>query len=126
MISGAYFGDTTSPLSDSANLAAAAAGVDLYEHIRETALTSGLALAIALVVFWLLGQPGDFDASDKMRPSRVTFHLSLVMFLPLVVVVALAVFKVPAVHHDLPRRARRRRARRVRGTGPRDRLRRHR
>ena len=37
IISGAYFGDTTSPLSDSANLAAGAAGADLYQHIRETA-----------------------------------------------------------------------------------------
>ena len=40
IISGAYFGDKSSPLSDSANLAAAAAGVDLYQHIRETLLTS--------------------------------------------------------------------------------------
>ena len=40
VISGAYFGDKSSPLSDSANLAAAAAGVDLYQHIRETLLTS--------------------------------------------------------------------------------------
>ena len=66
MISGSYFGDTTSPLSDSANLAAAAAGADLYQHIRETVLTSVLALAIALSVFWTLGSPGDFDASGKI------------------------------------------------------------
>src|SRR5262249_48676250 len=50
VISGAYFGDTSSPLSDSANLAAAAAGVDLYDHIRETALTSFLALILSLIV----------------------------------------------------------------------------
>jgi NhaC family Na+:H+ antiporter len=95
VISGAYLGDTTSPLSDSANLAAAAAGVDLYDHIRETALTSGLSLAIALGVFWLLGRPGDFDASDKMRAIQATFQPSLMMFLPLLFVIALAVLKVP-------------------------------
>jgi Na+:H+ antiporter, NhaC family len=95
VISGAYLGDTTSPLSDSANLAAAAAGVDLYDHIRETALTSVLSFAIALGVFWMFGQPGDFDASDKMRSLQTTFHPSLVMFLPLIFVVALAAFKVP-------------------------------
>ncbi len=73
VISGAYFGDKSSPLSDSANLAAAAAGVDLYQHIRETLLTSTMALAISLTVFFMLGQPGDFDATDKMdgNPERV-------------------------------------------------------
>src|SRR5262249_14891217 len=95
VISGAYLGDTTSPLSDSANLAAAAAGVDLYDHIRETALTSLISFATAIGVFWLLGQPGDFDASDKMRAIQATFHPSLVMFLPLLFVIALAVFKIP-------------------------------
>jgi NhaC family Na+:H+ antiporter len=95
VISGAYFGDTTSPLSDSANLAAAVADVDLYQHVRETALTSGLALAIALAVFWLLGRPGDFDASAKMVAIESAFHMSPILFLPLAVVVGLALLKVP-------------------------------
>jgi Na+:H+ antiporter, NhaC family len=95
VLSGAYFGDTTSPLSDSANLAAAAGGVDLYQHIRETALTSGPALAISLVVFWLLGQPGDYDASEKMAAIQSAFQPSLVLFVPLVVVVVLALLRFP-------------------------------
>ncbi|MGF6598573.1 Na+/H+ antiporter NhaC [Paraburkholderia sp. GAS448] len=53
VISGAYFGDKSSPLSDSANLAAA--GVDLYEHVRETLLTSVVAMVITLAVFFMLG-----------------------------------------------------------------------
>src|SRR5262249_17327347 len=68
---------------------------DLYDHVRETALTSVVSFAIALGVFWLLGQPGDFDASDKIRAIQATFQPTLVMFLPLVFVVALAVFKIP-------------------------------
>jgi Na+:H+ antiporter, NhaC family len=95
VISGAYFGDTTSPLSESANLAAATAGVDLYEHVRETTLTSAIALAIALGVFWLFGRPGQFDASDKIDAIQSVFHVTLVLFLPLVIVVALALFKFP-------------------------------
>ena len=95
VISGAYLGDTTSPLSDSANLAAATGEVDLYRHIRETALTSGLALSIALVVFWTLGRPGDFDASAKMTAIRGAFHMSPVLFLPLILVVGLALFRLP-------------------------------
>ena len=94
IISGAYFGDTCSPLSDSANLAAAASGVDLYTHLRETLLTSSVALAISLVIFFLLGQPGDFDASTKIEGIKESFHISLWLFLPLIVVVGLAAFKV--------------------------------
>ena len=93
--SGAYFGDTTSPLSDSANLAAAVAEVALYRHVRETAITSGLALAIALAVFWLLGRPGDFDASAKIAAIESSFHMTPLLFLPLVVVIGLALFKTP-------------------------------
>ena len=95
IISGAYFGDTCSPLSDSANLAAAASGVDLYRHLRETLLTSAVAVAIALAIFFMLGQPGDFDASAKIAGIRGAFNISLWLFLPLVVVVVLAAFKFP-------------------------------
>jgi NhaC family Na+:H+ antiporter len=95
VISGAYFGDTTSPLSDSANLAAAVAGVDLYQHVRETALTSTIAIAAALFVFWLLGRPGDFDASGKVAAIENAFHMSPILFLPLAVVIGMALLKVP-------------------------------
>jgi NhaC family Na+:H+ antiporter len=95
IISGAYLGDTTSPLSDSANLAAPAGGVDLYRHIRETALTSSLAVAIALAMFWTLGRPGDFDASDKIEAIRGAFEITPWLFVPLVVVVSLALLKFP-------------------------------
>jgi NhaC family Na+:H+ antiporter len=94
IISGAYFGDTCSPLSDSANLAAAASGVDLYPHLRETLLTSSMAVAISMVIFFMLGQPGDFDATAKLKGITDAFHISLWLFLPLVLVVTLAAFKV--------------------------------
>jgi NhaC family Na+:H+ antiporter len=96
VISGAYFGDKSSPLSDSANLAAAAAGVDLYQHIRETLLTSIVSVSIALAVFFALGEPGDHDASEKMSAIRNAFEISPLLFLPLVVVVGLAVMRLPA------------------------------
>jgi Na+:H+ antiporter, NhaC family len=95
LISGSYFGDTTSPLSDSANLAAGVSGVDLYQHLRETALVSALALAIALIVFWLLGSPGAFDSSSKLAAIEKAFHISPVLFLPLAIVIGLALMKFP-------------------------------
>ncbi|NKJ47550.1 Na+/H+ antiporter NhaC [Burkholderia sp. SG-MS1] len=95
IISGAYFGDKSSPLSDSANLAAAAAGVDLYRHIREMFLTSAVSMAISLCVFYLLGQPGDFDAGAEIEAMRGAYHISLWSFVPLLLVILLAVFRIP-------------------------------
>lgn len=95
VISGSYFGDKASPLSDTANLIAATAGADLYAHIRETMMTSGAAIAVTLVVFWLLGSPGEFDGSAKRDAIDQVFHMTPWLFLPLAVVVAAAVMKVP-------------------------------
>jgi NhaC family Na+:H+ antiporter len=95
IISGAYFGDTTSPVSGSPNLAAAAAGADFYDNVRETFVISAAALTISLIAFGLLGRPGDFDASAKMAAIEGTFRMSPVLFLPLIVVAGLAVLKTP-------------------------------
>ena len=57
IISGAYFGDKASPLSDTANLATATAGSGIYEHIRESLWTSLPALFLAVVIFAFLGAP---------------------------------------------------------------------
>ncbi len=95
VISGAYFGDKSSPLSDTANLAAAVAGANLYQHLREVLWTSIPAFAITLLIFLFMGSPGDFDATEKLESIRKTFDVSLVHFLPLVVVVALAALRFP-------------------------------
>ena len=95
VISGAYFGDKSSPLSDTANLAAAVGGANLYQHLREVLWTSIPAFAITLLIFLFMGSPGDFDASEKLDSIRNTFDVSLVHFLPLVVVVALAALRFP-------------------------------
>jgi NhaC family Na+:H+ antiporter len=95
VISGAYFGDKSSPLSDTANLAAAVGGANLYQHLREVLWTSIPAFAITLLIFLFMGSPGDFDASEKLDSIRKTFDVSLLHFLPLVVVVALAALRFP-------------------------------
>lgn len=95
IISGAYFGDTTSPLSDSANLAAATAGANLYDHMRETLPNAAGSLAIALVAFWLLGAPGDADVPGEMTVISEVVPISPVMFAPLAVVIALALLRLP-------------------------------
>lgn len=95
VISGAYFGDKSSPLSDTANLACAAAGSQLYDHVRESLWTSLPALLLALAAFWMLGSPGDFDASGTLEALRGLHTPSLLHFLPLALVLALAMLRWP-------------------------------
>ncbi|MBY6090462.1 Na+/H+ antiporter NhaC family protein [Maritimibacter alkaliphilus] len=94
IISGAYFGDKSSPLSDSTNLATAAAGSNLYAHIVETLWTSVPSLLIALALFWMLGEPGEFDASPITDRLAADFNVGLVPFVPLVLVLGMAVGRV--------------------------------
>ncbi len=95
VISGAYFGDKSSPLSDTANLACAAAGANLYDHVRESLWTSVPSLVIALALFWSLGSVGDFDASAVLARIGAAFHPSLLHFLPLLLVLLLALLRWP-------------------------------
>jgi NhaC family Na+:H+ antiporter len=97
IISGAYFGDKASPLSDTANLAAAAAGSDIFSHIRESLWTSVPALLLAIAGFWLLGRPGDFDASAMLQAIGKHVEVSPWNFAPLVLVLVLAVLRTPPV-----------------------------
>jgi NhaC family Na+:H+ antiporter len=95
VISGAYFGDKASPLSDTVNLAAAAAGSDLFQHIKESLWTSVPALVLALIGFFLLGRPGEFDASGMLSGLNQHFVITPWALLPLVLVFGLAVLRFP-------------------------------
>ena len=95
VISGAYFGDKSSPLSDTTNLACAAAGADLYDHTREALWTSAPSLVLSLALFWALGAPSDFDASPTISGIRAVFEPSLLHILPLVLVLVLALTRWP-------------------------------
>ena len=95
VISGAYFGDKSSPLSDTANLACAASGADLYDHIRELLWTSVPALLLALAAFWSLGSPIEFDPGPTLARIEAGFHPRLLHFLPLILVLGLALLRWP-------------------------------
>jgi len=97
VISGAYFGDKASPLSDTVNLATAVAGADIYAHIRESLWTSVPALALAVIGFGLLGKPGDFDATALLGAIDTKVHVSLWALLPLAVVMGLSMARVAPV-----------------------------
>jgi NhaC family Na+:H+ antiporter len=95
IISGAYFGDKLSPLSGTANLACAAAGSDLYAHFAESLRTSGPSLLIALVLFWSLGTPVEFNPAGVTARIEAAFQPSPVHFIPLALVLALAIMRWP-------------------------------
>src|SRR5262249_39195627 len=60
-----------------------------------TAITSAIAVGIALAVFFFLGRPGDFDASEKMRAMEGAFNITVWLFIPLAVVTGLALLRFP-------------------------------
>ncbi|MDA0679148.1 MAG: Na+/H+ antiporter NhaC [Proteobacteria bacterium] len=100
IISGAYFGDKMSPLSDTTNLAPAVAGTDIFSHIRHMAWTTGPSFTIALILFAIVGMGADStaDASalDLLKNTlEQSFNISVIALLPLAVVLYLAYKKTP-------------------------------
>jgi len=101
IISGAYFGDKMSPLSDTTNLAPAIAGTDLFSHIRHMIWTTGPSLIIALIIFLIMGlnsnAEGNADGLALIQSTlQNTFNISVVSFVPIVVIFVLAYKKMPA------------------------------
>ena len=100
IISGAYFGDKMSPLSDTTNLAPAVAGTDLFTHIRHMLWTTGPSFGIAFVLFAVIGfagsgQQGDASLGAMQMTLTENFDISLLTLLPLVVVFYMAARKFP-------------------------------
>jgi NhaC family Na+:H+ antiporter len=91
VISGAYFGDKLSPLSDTTNLAPAMAGGDLFTHIRYMTFTTVPSIVITLIVFIILGLTqsvnGDSDTTTLLQTieGQFTIHWGL-FFVPLMVI----------------------------------------
>ncbi len=97
VISGAYFGDKMSPLSDTTNLAPAMAGTDLFTHIRYMLFTTGPTIIITLIVFIILSATidttGTTDISELLSTIDQTFNITPWLFVVPVVVIALIVTK---------------------------------
>ena len=100
IISGAYFGDKMSPLSDTTNLAPAVAQTDLFTHIKHMTWTTTPSFVIALVLFTIVGLGADVNAdSDALTLLSTTlqdsFNITPLALLPLLVVFTMAFRKVP-------------------------------
>ena len=101
VISGAYFGDKLSPLSDTTNLAPAMAGGELFSHIRYMTFTTIPSIVITLIVFFVLSltqeTTGTVDTESLMIAIREKFTINFWLFLVPTTVIILIIKKTPPV-----------------------------
>ncbi|HYF70058.1 MAG TPA: Na+/H+ antiporter NhaC [Ohtaekwangia sp.] len=102
IVSGAYFGDKLSPLSDTTNLAPAMAGTDLFTHIRYMMITTVPSILITLLIFFVWGFTLETplkasDPNDVLRAIENSFNLNPLLFVVPALVIAMIVKKVPAL-----------------------------
>ncbi|WP_298767033.1 Na+/H+ antiporter NhaC [uncultured Polaribacter sp.] len=97
VISGAYFGDKMSPLSDTTNLAPAMAGTDLFTHIKYMSITTVPTIVVTLIVFAIISgnieTTGGADISNLLGTIKNTFHISPLLFLVPGIVIAMILMK---------------------------------
>ncbi|MFV0498633.1 MAG: Na+/H+ antiporter NhaC [Bacilli bacterium] len=104
VVSGAYFGDKMSPLSDTTNLAPAVAGTDIFKHIRSMMYTTIPALVVAAIVYTVVGfklaKSGAVDLSQVEATREIlnmSFNIGLWVFIPPILVIILILLKMPAL-----------------------------
>lgn len=97
VLSGAYFGDKMSPLSDTTNLAPTMAGGDLFSHIKYMSLTTVPTILVTLLVFIIIGfsieTTGSPDVSDKLMAIDAAFNISPWLFIVPAIVIFMIVKK---------------------------------
>ncbi|MFD2830988.1 Na+/H+ antiporter NhaC [Corticicoccus populi] len=103
IISGAYFGDKISPLSDTTNLAAAVVGADVIDHVKHMLWTTIPAYILTFIVFFILGLnygQGDASLTDINAMTNYlseSFNLGIITLIPVVIVISLLIFKKPPI-----------------------------
>lgn len=101
IISGAYFGDKMSPLSDTTNLAPAVAGSELFTHVRHMVRTTAPSFGLALILFAAIGlaapaPEGSGDLDAVLEALDRSFAIGPHLLLPLVLVLTLVARRMPA------------------------------
>jgi len=100
VISGAYFGDKMSPLSETTNLAPAVAGTDLYTHIKGMMWTAVPSIIIAMAIFGVIGFTGEFqaplDLTVVLEAIESVYTVGLLTLIPLLIVLIMSLRRIPA------------------------------
>lgn len=102
IISGAYFGDKLSPLSDTTNLAPAMAGTDLFTHIRHMMWTTTPSIVLAIIGFAIAGKiaptsTAEVGLDEILATLDSTFNIGLHLLIPALLVIVLVVLRMPAL-----------------------------
>lgn len=102
IISGAYFGDKMSPMSDTTNLAPAVSGTDLFTHIRYMLYTTIPSISITLILFaiigFFVGSEGDTQQVNNILSAiNESFYISPILFIVPVIVIVLIIRKIQAI-----------------------------
>ncbi len=104
IVSGAYFGDKMSPLSDTTNLASIVAGSKLYEHIAHMLYTTGPSFILAGIVYVFLGLSMDtsttvssVDSLQSIALMDEIYNLNWIMIIPVVIVIWGSISKKPTI-----------------------------
>lgn len=104
VVSGAYFGDKLSPLSDTTNLASAVCEVNIYEHISNQMWTTGIAAILSGLFYFLYGQI--FISGNAASPETVLslmnslenmFNWNIILLVPLLIVLVGSITKKPTI-----------------------------
>ena len=103
IVSGSYFGDKMSPLSDTTNVAPAMAGAELFDHIGSMFYTTAPAFIVSLIIYVALGMKFGGQGTDAkvvgdmMATINQTFNVSLWTLLPPLAVITMSLLHIPAI-----------------------------
>ena len=104
VVSGAYFGDKMSPLSDTTNLAPAMAGATLFDHIKHMIYTTGTSMVIVLIAYAVMGfmfssgNAVDLSVVEEVKEFiKASSNISVIALIPPVFVIAAVALKLPAI-----------------------------
>lgn len=103
VLSGAYFGDKMSPLSDTTNMAPAMVGTDLYTHIKHMTYTTGVSYGITLIIeivigFFYGGGEANLEKVNQILSGiEAQFSINPLLLIPPAIIIILAFRKIPAI-----------------------------
>ncbi|WP_163971364.1 Na+/H+ antiporter NhaC [Oceanobacillus halotolerans] len=100
IVSGAFFGDKMSPLSDTTNLASSIVGVDLFDHIKHISLTTIPAFIISFIIFIILSPNESASFQDVKLYQDALDEAALIhwsSWIPFIVLIIFTIFRIPAL-----------------------------
>lgn len=99
IVSGAFFGDKMSPLSDTTNLASTIVEVDLFDHIKNMSLTTIPDFIMSFILFVILSPRGTLPKSDMITYQNALSETGLIhplSWVPIIILIGCALFRTPA------------------------------